>query len=76
MYSELVTAQLSGAWVQGQPLLRKQEQLVPYLHVTAWVGLDRVLSWKAALHDLIKACIPNVLGKLQKNMSLFQGTQL
>lgn len=42
----------------------------PYSHVTAWFGLDQVLSWEAALHDVIKARIPNILGKLQKQKSI------
>lgn len=69
-YPKLVSLLSLGARVQGWSFLRKREQPVPYLHVAARVGFDRVLSWKATLHNLIKARIPNILGKLQKQKSI------
>lgn len=59
----------SGAPGSGPISWGKRDRPAPYLHVAAGAGFDRVLSWKATLHDLIKARIPNVLGKLQTQKS-------
>lgn len=42
----------------------------PHSHVAARAGFDGVPGWKAALHDLVEARVPDVLGQLQRHSPL------
>lgn len=69
-YTQTCSPPTSGGPGASQPLFSGRDPPAAYVHVTARVGFDRVLSGETALHDFIEACVPDIFGKLQKQKSV------